>query len=226
MAEFFIEIFNSIDSSLGESGVFLVALSLLTIAFLVALLSSIFVYDYVFLKRVWYFFVLFGISGTELFLHILCANENAYALLTFSVGLIYAVPLLTIRVKKFCTKQQIDFAKFIDKKAEEKSTELEDCEKGFKAENESFNFDLPKPSAIKILNNNENKQTSDIDFSHVKNVIARLEYLSLGANDKRQIKELEANVFAVENGDDTLDTKSKINDGLGALLKIMSKYGV
>ena len=49
--------------------------------------------------------------------------------------------------------------------------------------------------------------------------------LSLSQGDRKTIKELELNVLGAENGDDRIETKRKINDGLGALLKIMAKYG-
>ena len=64
------------------------------------------------------------------------------------------------------------------------------------------------------------------DFTHVKSVVERLTYFPLTASDKKQVQELERTIVRAENGEDTPELKNKINDGLGALLKIMSKYGV
>ena len=52
-----------------------------------------------------------------------------------------------------------------------------------------------------------------------------MEYYNLTPNDKRQVKDLEC---AINQGEVQLtpSLKEKINDGLGALLKIMSKYGI
>ncbi|MBR5899790.1 MAG: hypothetical protein IKZ38_00140 [Clostridia bacterium] len=66
----------------------------------------------------------------------------------------------------------------------------------------------------------------ELDFSHVKNVISRLDNFNLSLADKKQVKELEIAIKQAEIGVAPTDVRCKINDGLGALLKIMSKYGV
>jgi hypothetical protein len=53
-----------------------------------------------------------------------------------------------------------------------------------------------------------------------------LDYYGLNQSDKRQVKELETAIFEAENYQMTNELKCRINDGLGALLKIMSKYGI
>lgn len=65
----------------------------------------------------------------------------------------------------------------------------------------------------------------DLDFSHVKNVIARLDYYGLSQSDRRQIHDLEAGLAEAERGESTPEVRDRINDGLSSLLKIMSKYG-
>ncbi len=66
----------------------------------------------------------------------------------------------------------------------------------------------------------------EVDFSHVRNVMERLDYYGLSQTDRNVIKELKLALNMAESSglDDNL--KSKINDGLGQLLKIMSKYNV
>lgn len=66
----------------------------------------------------------------------------------------------------------------------------------------------------------------DLDFTHVKNILARLEYYSLSSQEKRQVEQLKSYVLDAERGKDDPNLKGKINDGLGALLKIMAKHGV
>jgi hypothetical protein len=66
----------------------------------------------------------------------------------------------------------------------------------------------------------------DLDFTHVKNILARLEYYSLSSQEKRQVEQLKSYVLDAERGQDDPNLKGKINDGLGALLKIMAKHGV
>lgn len=65
----------------------------------------------------------------------------------------------------------------------------------------------------------------NLDFTHVRNVISRLDYYGLSQNDRRQVHELESYLLSAERGSDDPTVKEKINDGLSALLKIMSKYG-
>lgn len=67
--------------------------------------------------------------------------------------------------------------------------------------------------------------SGELDYSHVKNVIARLDYFGLKESDRRQIHDLEANLSEAERGGNSPDLKDRINDGLSSLLKIMSKYG-
>ncbi len=71
-----------------------------------------------------------------------------------------------------------------------------------------------------------NNSAPEVDFSHVKSVIKRLEYYNLTPSDKRQVTELERSIFTAERNGITPEIKESVNDGLGALLKIMSKYGV
>ena len=61
------------------------------------------------------------------------------------------------------------------------------------------------------------------DFSHVKNVLERLWEYPLTAGDKKQLKDVENAIILMENGEESC---YELNDELGALLKIMSKYGV
>ena len=129
-----------------------------------------------------------------------------------SVSLVYALNSITffIRVKK--KKEQKEDAIKIEKREVfdykfspiiEKIREVEKLE--------SVKETSPQPRKEKT------------DFSHVKSVIERLENFPLSTSDRKQIKELENAIILIENG--TEDDYS-INDELGALLKIMAKYGV
>lgn len=72
----------------------------------------------------------------------------------------------------------------------------------------------------------ESCEKKEIDFSHVKNIIERLKYYNLNTSEKKQIKDLLSDVREAECGNDTEEKKNSINEGLGGLLKIMSKYHV
>lgn len=64
----------------------------------------------------------------------------------------------------------------------------------------------------------------EIDYPHVRNILSRLDYYNLTPTERKQIDLLRTNVLKAESGDNSL--KSEINEGLGSLLKIMSKYSV
>ena len=66
----------------------------------------------------------------------------------------------------------------------------------------------------------------EMDYSHVKNILERLEFYPLTQADKKQVRELEVSLLEAEKGNGDIEVKTRINDGLGDLLKIMSKYGV
>jgi hypothetical protein len=70
------------------------------------------------------------------------------------------------------------------------------------------------------------KKDKEIDFSHIKGILNRLEYYPLKEQDKKSALDLEKAILeAEENGLDK-NLKQNINEGLGALLKIMAKYAV
>lgn len=70
------------------------------------------------------------------------------------------------------------------------------------------------------------EKTDEMDYSHVKNILERLEFYPLTQADKKQVRELEVSLLEAEKGNGDIEVKTRINDGLGDLLKIMSKYGV
>lgn len=112
------------------------------------------------------------------------------------------------------TDAPIQFARFIDGQVKQ-----EQREKELPQRVESEHVVLKEMARPK-------DPTPEVDFSHVKSVIKRLEYYNLTPSDKRQVTELERSIFTAERNGITPEIKESVNDGLGALLKIMSKYGV
>ncbi len=84
----------------------------------------------------------------------------------------------------------------------------------------------PKRIIVEQKPYEKKKEEREVDFSHVKNILARLDYFSLSNADKRAVGELENFLDLAENGDNSKEVKLKVNEGLSSLLKIMSKYGV
>lgn len=66
----------------------------------------------------------------------------------------------------------------------------------------------------------------EVDFSHVKNVIDRLNYFNLNLSEKKQVNELNYLIKRVGEENDVASFRSEINEKLTGLLKIMSKYNI
>ena len=71
----------------------------------------------------------------------------------------------------------------------------------------------------------ENIKDCDVDFSHVRQVVEKLSKVELSSMEKEQVQELENAVNEAEQGGENLLT-DKINNGLSALLKIISNYDI
>ncbi len=137
-------------------------------------------------------------------------NENMLKIfvLTLSIStLFFAITSATWQKKNYNKKSQNAVPK-----PQPKNLNLEVKNQDFRVEKLEKN---PPP--------NDEKSKSITDFSHVKNVIERLYSFPLTQGDRKQIKELEDAIILIENG---LEEEYSIGEELGALLKIMAKYGV
>ena len=206
MQSFLYGIFNSLSYTafVGME----IYLAFLLVAFLIAVFISGFKCDYNLKKRAWFF--IYSVGITLIFAGFTVVMKESVGVIIIATGLavLFNMPIIFIRVKtKVEPQAPRELIRLIDR--EIRSPEV---------------YENPKP--LEVKNQTPSEKGLGIDFSHVKSVIERLEYYPLSPNDKRQVKELVGAVYSAENGVATKEIKEKINDGLGALLKIMSKYGV
>lgn len=165
--------------------------------------------NYYFYKRWWYLPFVCGIIMGEYGICIVVGINASVCFITLSLGLVFFSVICAIPVKADEKSDKINFIRFLDEKI--------NASRGEKRLNSP-------PEKLSTIENPQERKP-EIDFSHVKNVISRLNYFSLSTQDRNIVKELELSVLQAERGDYDAETKRKINDGLGALLKIMSKYG-
>ena len=194
-------------SNLDGFWTFIISCSLVVFAFLFNLIFAILRSGYNTKKRCT--FLVF--SAVVIFLEsaILLKKGSEYLIYaTISLSLLSFIPLLFIRVKSG-KKKQVELARYIDDKIRKAS---EDQEK--------------QPTILKCQPEPPKVQKSEVNFSHVKNVIERLNYYALSPFDRKQVNDLSTFLTEAERVGITQELKEKINDGLGILLKIMSKYGV
>ena len=224
---------------------FLIIVASLVFAFwLTALFLAVFKTGYSVKKRCAYFFVLIFACGA-LKTRAEIMSEADVSAFVFGVGALMFLPLFFIAVKEKSDIDKREFIRYIDKEIY-KSGDKRDVESiGRRGEAETFlkppNDLLEKtdtPDYFERLNGvseNENssdeekknavKVKSDLDFTHVKNVIKRLDAVGLSLADRRQVKQLEFYIAQAEDGYPIKDLKPKINESLGILLKIMARHG-
>lgn len=212
----FYNVLNKVIGFLGVDGVFVVSFSLLSLTFVLSLILMRVKKMEGFKSRLWFLFVTIGVTTVQAGVEILFGGFG-FSVITLGVSFIYcAVLFLPVKSRKY-TPEQIDLARKLIEKSGEKT--LKDT-----------NVVKEKPvEKIRVKEKNsldENVSDRELDFLHVKNVLKRMEYYTLSQNDRRQVKDLESAIVEAERGELTYEIKRRINDGLGALLKLMSKYGI
>ena len=185
--------------------------------FLVCLFITVFKKEYGVGKRTWYFLVV------ALTCALLKARSNTFGEADYSPILLFFGVLLFFPIY------------FIPEKKKEEKTETDSrrelirfIDKNIKAGGVNAPTPAPTEKETEVLKAKpRTEEISDgLDFSHVKNVLQRLEPATLSFSDRKQIHDLELALYEAERGDVVEETKTKINEGLGNLLKIMAKHGV
>ena len=215
---------DGVIESVGLSGIFFSCLALSLISFAVCLTLALCLSGFTLKKRAWFFLLAVFFQTLDISLTLYGGGTALFPLIlfAFNFSLVGTICLLPEK-QPAITDESLSLAGFLSSKAKEQGkidAPLERAEiervtagggisfSGDTAEKEQRNYDL------------------GLDFSHVKKVIERLNYFGLSPSDKRQVKDLESTILSAERGDGGDNVKECINDGLGALLKIMSKYGV
>lgn len=204
------EIIEKLLQNLGVNIVEIVVLITVVVLFLLFLLLKIFIRS--FENKGTVLFLLSTLSVSLFYRYAIAVfgeRENEFIIL-LSIICLLAIPIKCVGKKPKKQDESKEFIKFIDQKI---------AEQGQK----------PIINDIKTVKpiEKENSETVDgLNLSHVKNILNRLDYFDLSQADRRQVRELETVVFQAERHFDDLEIKEKLNDGLGALLKIMAKYGV
>ena len=228
MTERFLSVFTYIEQTLGSAGVFLISVASVFILFAITVILAACKVSFSLKRRRWYFFAVSAVILCEYGLSFFIGGAG-YVFLTAAITAILSIPVITVQKKEKNTDAR-EFAKFLDDKILKRSTppaisqpEVQPLEEEL---NECGISQKDKKSTAVNLAKKESVKGVELDFTHVKNVLARLEYYGLSPSEKKIIEGLDNAITAAENDQIDQKVKSKINDGLGALLKIMSKYGI
>lgn len=168
--------------------------------------------------------VFIGLIAMQTALNLLLEFSLSFTMLFLGTGLVWLPFVLKERSTEQENENPREFIKFIDGQIKRANTSDDTLNEGEILPTRSYN--TIKRDA-KAENQEEKATFSDyeLDFKHVRNVIERMESFPLSVSDRRQVSELENSILTAERGGFTRENKEKINDGLSALLKIMSKYG-
>ncbi|MBQ9734900.1 MAG: hypothetical protein IJV95_03465 [Clostridia bacterium] len=210
MADFFNGVIDRIRVNVGTVGVFIILFFVLTVAFIVFLPTCVFKREFTLKKRVAFLPFAVGVIAVQGGAEIIIGGDSLVLILAglciFFVGIIFTIPVKRTEYRQ----EHVEFAKFLDQKA--KSVINTNCDRSV--------------DRIKCVEREDKKESAELDYSHVKNILSKMEYYPLSVSDKRQVKDLTVAVNLAESGDNGTEIKNRINDGLGALLKIMSKHGI
>ena len=192
--------------------------------------------QYGLIKRLWIVFDFVGICLIEFWFEIKNNGQITFAVYTV------ASCILGLSICLFLPKKQIkisdekrSLAQFLDRCANSQNSQqsykknaLNYADGGECKPSKVFSSPIISTNNVEFNGQEKtiNKKDEEIDFSHIKNILSRLEYYPLKEQDKKSALELEKAILeAEENGLDK-NLKQNINEGLGALLKIMAKYAV
>lgn len=211
--------------SLNINTIFIISIITLSTVFVLCLTLSVFLREYGRAKRAWFLFVAGGISFFERAFTIGKDGGQALFCLTLAIGMIFSGIIFMVRVReKKASKEQKELLRLIDNHV--KSTEIE-REDNYRYNDVRVNAE-PGQSGLMDSEHLNLSPVKDygVDFEHVKRVIDKLQYYSLSQSDRKQVQDLTYALNDAERQGFSPLVKSKINEGLGALLKIMSKHGV
>ena len=227
MCELFLFSYFNILTDLGRVGVFILIACLVAFCTIVCLLLSIFKSGYSIKKRAWLIFCYAGLVLFEWWAEKMIDEMESYTALTLSIiflslALLVMIPEKSIKIKK----EQRQLARLLDKSlmqsVNSSEKEISSCKNILNKIEENSGV-----STIRATCQDENEKTSDeIDFLNVKTILNKLEYYTISSQDKKIAKELKDSIFFAEKNGLDENLKQKINEGLGALLKIMSKYAI
>ena len=186
-------------------------------------------------------YILFALSLVLLELVFLIITSANISLLIFSFvfEIWLFIPFLFVQ-KKVGVKVEKEHRELIQSSTkiieEEKNSEIDNhATKNFEKENahkllldfEKILLKGDKNKTTRVqLQQKEKRENELLSFSNVKKAIEKTMSKNLTENEKRQVLNLEFAIFQKERGEENMLIKEQVNEGLSALLKIMSKYCV
>ena len=216
MGELFLLSFSDLKNLISNEIVFLSCFIAVFILSVLCVVLSVSKTDDSLKKRLWIVLCFGGIALIEFWVEYFIIQKLRYLLLLIAIQLIsLGVCLFVSKKEKVISDEKRSLASFLNKCA---------LRQNYIKEQEKVNEDNALLTIKPPVQQDDNQ--NEIDFSHVKSVLKKLDYYPLKEQDKKSAKELENAINEAEQNGLDSRLKQSINDGLGLLLKIMSKYAI
>ncbi len=222
-------LFSLIDffSLVSLEVIVLIANILIIFLSLVCVIVTIVKKGYGIKNRLWLVFLMVGVCLIQLWIELSINANVRYLFLTAGISICALSIILFLPQKDIeISEEGRRLARLFSDRAKNEREEKEVSLPIEKSKVFSSPIIKAEQRAMPVNNGVEQEHKREIDFSHVKSVLNKLEYYPLKEQDKKQAKDLENAIINAEENGMNFETKEKINDGLGALLKIMSKYAI
>ncbi len=221
MSKLFLFSLTEIFSHISLDLIVLVINAIIVFASVVCAILSIVKSGYGIKNRLWIVFFMVGITLVQLWIELMVNGRIQHLFFTIGISVCLLSIILFLPQKHVkITQPQRNLARFISNSIKEQKQDT--LANDFPKESKVFSSPIIKAEPKSVPTSNK----SEIEFSHVKSVLNKLEYYPLKEQDKKQAKDLENAIYFAEQNGLNPELKEKINDGLGALLKIMSKYAI
>ena len=195
---------DGLTDFLGISGIFLICFALSFMAFLVCLLLTLIKSEYSVKNRLWLVVSVGFALIIDLAFTIYLRATALFLLILFATDVLFVgVSLLLPKKQGVYSKESLSLAGLLSKKARESEDENMPIKRATTERIRVGGGEINPPFLQESLEKNSEKVEQDLglDFSHVKNVIERLNCFGLSQSDKRQVKELETVLLRAENGE-------------------------
>ena len=230
MKQFLTRLFISFFSALDAGWGFLITLFIIVGAFLLKLICLLKGERKSFfngLNLVCLAFIFF-----EAFSLLVMEEKLSFALLSFALYNLSLSPFYFISKKKkviVLSEEQKQVVDKLEQKVKEENLNAKEEKKSvlynFKnALEEEKEIEITKTNIKPILSKVEEEKVSE--YKGVKDAIEKTLIKKITEEERRKLIALEISILQMEKGEENLMVKNEVNEGLSALLKIMSKYAV
>ncbi len=229
MKQFLTELFLSVFSFLDAGWCFLITLFIIVSVFCLKLIFSLKGENKTFFNGV--NLICLSLILFEAFSLLVVGENLSFAIFSFALYELSLAPFYFINKKEkviVLSKEQKKVVDELEQKVKAENfnakTEKKSVLFDFKNALEEKGIEIKKTNVKPILSKVE--KNKNCDYKGVKSAIEKTLLQEITEDERKKLIALEISILQMEKGEENLMVKNEINEGLSALLKIMSKYAV